>query len=201
MASAYVLPGNTPCFARSRAGKKNARATRLIIFLSVTLFANVHAHTIRFSFVSPLEYLLTHILNICAVTRADIAKECAKLVLYSFYKKRDLVKCGAYKINSDHAIDYGCEAVWAGYQNEMSSIPEALIKYGCVDLCYHQVCAGAKACGLTYGSVSPQNFVFTLFMRTLVPCIVKKCICTIITHYIMPSSNHEDELLYTEQYV
>ena len=44
--------------------------------------------------------------------------------------------CGPIDLCSDHIIDYGCEAIWAGYCEGIHKIPHRLVAYAVADRCY-----------------------------------------------------------------
>ncbi len=103
----------------------------------------------------------------------DIAKECAKYVLAL------VISCNNRKMK-DFYIDYGCEAAWTGYYDGIDAIPGALIKYTCVDSCYHQLCKGAQLVRFDYPSSIKQHAIVYGIARVVTPILIKRCISQII---------------------
>jgi hypothetical protein len=120
------------------------------------------------------------VLKLFLVQSKDVAKECAKLVLPM------LISCNN-RLIKNYCIDYGCEAVWAGYYEGLDAIPGACIKYACVDACYHQLSRGAQILEIDYPARIKNRATFLSIARVFIPLFTKRCIAqifdTILNHF------------------
>lgn len=116
----------------------------------------------------------------------DIAKECVKITfpMIIFLKN--------WPINS-YCIDYGFEALWAGYHDGIDTIPSALIKYGCTDFCYHQLCKMGQSYNIDYPAKIKENALIYSIARMLAPLFLKHWIAQIIDTILNQFNNYEQE--------
>lgn len=106
---------------------------------------------------------------------------------------KTLAHYGAYRVTSNHCIDYGCEAAWAGFYEGVDAIPGALVKYACVDACYHQLCKGAFFCGIEYPVTLKKHALLYTITRAVMPLFIKSCIANVIDIFLNSSCNSDQE--------
>jgi hypothetical protein len=141
--------------------------------------------------IAPIQKIFfERILKICLFSRKDIAKECAKLILPILIQTH---KYSFYHVSGDQCVDYGCEAVWAGYYDGIDTIPGALLKYGCIDACYYQLCSCAQFFQCDYPYELKQHSWAYALTRILVPMFIKRCIGTIIDCILDELSNCKEQ--------
>lgn len=151
--------------------------------------------------INPIQrFAFEYLLKACLFTRADISKEFTKLVLPYLVNKKIFAHCGSYQITSDHLIAYGCEAAWAGYYDGIDMIPQSLLRYALVDVCYLQMQHGAHYCGFDYPHSIKQHYTVYNLMRVLLPLFCKRCIGSVLDACI-ENGNHDETVAVQESYV
>lgn len=152
----------------------------------------IYSNSLRFfSIINPIQQFISNcVLKTCLISREEIAKACTKCALYYCLEKKIFVQYDAFQLNSNHLIDYGCEAAWAGFFRGIDTVPGALIKYACVDVCYRQICNLAYQTHLDYPQSLKRNGLIYAAIQTSMPLIGKHCIGRFID-YLMSSDHHE----------
>jgi hypothetical protein len=93
-----------------------------------------------------------------------------------------------------YCIDYGCEAAWAGYYDGIDAIPGALIKYACVDACYHQLCACTSWCNVDYPLSLKKHSALYNLIRAVMPLVIKRCLSILIDGFLHDINSDDEQI-------
>lgn len=142
---------------------------------------------------SPLHKLIGYcVAKICSIDRHDIAKACIKHALYYSLEKKIIAEYGAFQIDTNHCIDYGCEAAWSGYYHGIDSVPGTLIKYACIEMAYNQLCSSASLIGIDYPQALKRNAHIHTIIQLLIPLVIRHAIAYSID-YVLAHTQDESE--------
>lgn len=72
----------------------------------------------------------------------------------------------------DHAIEYGCEAIWATVNEGVESVPCALLKHACLDQFYRRLSQLAKG-RIDYPEAIKKSWHLWLCAQLIAPMILK----------------------------
>lgn len=130
-------------------------------------------------------FIFDKVLKACFLTRKDIAKEGAKLILPLIVPS-----------NVPYArqcTGYGFEAAWTCYFKGPKEIPVALVQYTCVNACYNQLCSGAQFFDLDYPLVLKQHSKMYAFSRVFLPMVTKHGLSILIKSIFNMIWSNEDQ--------
>lgn len=133
--------------------------------------------------INPIQhFIFDQAIKLCSINRKDIAKECTRFILPYLITKQIFATINSYQLTSDHVIDYGCEAAWAGYYEGVETIPGALMRYAFIDACYCQLKIGACYYNLDFPQSFKKHAMLCNLSRVLMPLLVKRCIGLCLDH-------------------
>jgi hypothetical protein len=179
----------------SQSGVSKIKKTGYARIIILSLSLSNQAACVQKNIVTSIKTTIyEQILKLLLIQPKDIIKECVKITLPM------IVFLKNWPINS-YCIDYGFEALWAGYHEDIGAIPGTLIKYACTDFCYQQLYTCGQLYKFDYPSKLKEHAFLYSIARVSTPLFIKhwirQIIDTILNQFLKNDEQEYDQMIET----